>query len=170
MQRGAVSEAEELGRVVQAAGCGGPGSSRALRRFLSALSAGDDGCNPSEEPALSLTSACSRLWRPLPWAGAAPPGKRGCRGVRLRLGRELGGHWKPSRIAGSSFSLCLVSGESELARALPQHILFPTALLAAPPLSQSAEGTQTPHVGPRTGVAYLSFKLLTPQKGISKPV
>ena len=153
MQRGAVSETEELGRVVQAAGCGGPGSSRALRRFLSALSAGDDGCNPSEEPALSLTSACSRLWRPLPWAGAAPPGKRGCRGVRLRLGRELGGHWKPSRIAGSSFSLCLVSGES-------MRVLFPSIFCFLQPCWQ-------PHRFPNQ---LRGLRLLTLDPGLAWPI
>lgn len=87
------------------------------------------------------------------------------------VGHELGGHWKLSRIAGSSiFFLCLVSGKSEHVCALPQHILFPTALLSVPLLFKSAEETYTPDVGPRPGVACMSFKLLTPQKGISKPV
>ena len=56
------------------------------------------------------------------------------------------------------------------------RVLFPSIFCFLQPCWQphrfpnQLRGLKTPHVGPRTGVAYLSFKLLTPQKGISKPV
>lgn len=67
----------------------------------------------------------------------------------------------PSALFQEKVSLCVF---------FPSIVYVPPALLSVPRVFISAKGTHTLDVGPRTGVAYMSFELLTSQKGISKPM
>ena len=68
------------------------------------------------------------------------------------------------------FSSALFQEKVSMCVFFPSIVYVPPALLLVPLVFKSAKGTHTLDVRPRTGVAYMSFELLTSQKGISKPV
>lgn len=159
--------------VVQGAGWGGPSTGQILVHFLSAISARNDCHHPIQMSQLCPLQLCVLL----SCGGLCP-------GVELHhrtsvAGGVFGSGWGTSAVvtrncleakAVQFFSSALFQEKVSMCVFFPSIVYVPPALLSVPLVFKSAKGTHTLDVRPRTGVAFMSFELLTSQKGISKPV